>query len=157
MSFSISSPILKNNEEIPSRYTAEGADISPPLSWQDPPVGTQSFVLIVDDPDAPDPEAPKTTWVHWVLYNIPSNSRELIEDVDDVATYSGILHGLNDWRRPDYGGANPPVGVHRYYHKLYALDTLLPDLHEPTKKQLLQCMQGHILAATKLMGTYQKH
>ena len=157
MSFSLLSSTLTNNEPIPQRYTAQGADVSPPLFWQDPPAHTQSFVLIVDDPDAPDPAAPKMTWVHWLLYNIPPDNFELAEDIADSALGSGTLQGLNDWQRTGYGGANPPIGKHRYFHKLYALDSLLPDMHHPTKARLEQAMQGHILGEAKLMGTYWKH
>lgn len=157
MSFSLSSSALSDNAPIPQRYTADGADVSPPLSWQDSPAGTRSFVLIVDDPDAPDPAAPKMTWVHWLLYNIPPGTCELAEGIPDSALSLGTLQGLNDWQRTGYGGANPPIGEHRYFHKLYALGTLLPDLHCPTKAQLEQSMQGHILAEAQLMGTYQKH
>ena len=157
MSFSLSSSALTDNAPIPQRYTAQGADISPPLSWQDPPAGTRSFVLIVDDPDAPDPAAPKMTWVHWLLYNIPSDSRELAEGIPDSALSPGTLQGINDWKCTGYGGANPPIGEHRYFHKLYALDSLLPDLHNPEKARLEQAMRGHILGEAKLVGTYRKH
>jgi len=139
--------------EIPTRYTCEGQDISPPLAWGDAPAGTRSVALIVDDPDAPDPSAPKMTWVHWVLYNMPPTG-ELAESAR--ALPAGTLLGLNDWKRTGYGGPCPPIGRHRYFFKLYALDAMLPDLRRPTKAQLEKAMQGHVLAQAELIGTYQK-
>lgn len=139
--------------EIPARYTCEGQDVSPPLTWRDAPATTQSVALIVDDPDAPDPAAPKMTWVHWVQYNLPP-AGELAEAVRTLPP--GTLLGLNDWKRTGYGGPCPPIGQHRYFFKAYALDTALPDLHRPTKAQLEQAMQGHVLAQAELIGTYQK-
>ncbi len=156
MAFRLTSPAFKNMEEIPTKYTCEGEDISPPLSWSDPPEGTKSFALIVDDPDAPDPKAPKVVWVHWVLYNIPAQVRELPEDADRKGLPPGTKRGLNDWKRADYGGPCPPIGRHRYFFKLYALDTELPDLGVPTKQELLRAMEGHILGEATLIGTYQK-
>ncbi|PCJ39907.1 MAG: YbhB/YbcL family Raf kinase inhibitor-like protein [Moraxellaceae bacterium] len=157
MSFSLSSSALHNNAPIPRRYTAEGADVSPPLSWQDPPTGTRSYVLIVDDPDAPDPAAPKMTWVHWLLYNIPPGAHALEEGITSSELSPGTLKGTNDWKRTQYGGANPPIGQHRYFHKLYALDTLLPDLQCPTKDQLEHAMRGHVLGEAQLVATYKNH
>ena len=139
--------------EIPARHTCEDKDLSPPLAWRDAPAGTKSVALIVDDPDAPDPAAPKTTWVHWVLYNLPP-AGELAEAVH--ALPAGTAAGLNDWHRTGYGGPCPPIGRHRYFFKLYALDALLLDLHHPTKAQLEKTMQGHVLARAELIGTYQK-
>src|SRR6202008_4244049 len=118
--------------------------------------GTKSLALIVDDPDAPDPKAPKMTWVHWVLYNIPTSSTGLPEAIAPAALPVGTREGTNDWKRTGYGGPFPPIGRHRYYHKLYALDAVLPDLKQPTKAQLEQAMKGHVLAQATLMGTYQK-
>jgi Raf kinase inhibitor-like YbhB/YbcL family protein len=139
---------------IPALYTCDGRDLSPPLSWSDLPAGTKSLALIVDDPDAPDPAAPKMTWVHWVLYNLPPTSPGLPEGV--TAQPEGVREGVNDWKRTGYGGPCPPIGRHRYFHKLYALDTLLPDLKQPTKKKLEEAMKGHVLAMAQLVGTYQK-
>ena len=139
---------------IPPIYTCEGKDISPPISWSDVPPGTMSLALIVDDPDAPDPLAPKMTWVHWVLYNLPPTSDGLPESVK--ALPAGAGEGVNDWKRTGYGGPCPPTGRHRYFHKLYALDTVLPDLKQPTKAKLEEAMKGHILSEARLMGTYQK-
>jgi Raf kinase inhibitor-like YbhB/YbcL family protein len=138
---------------IPARYTCEGQDVSPPLAWSGLPAGTKSLALIVDDPDAPDPKAPKRTWVHWVLYDIPPTATSLPEG---GALPSGIREGRNDWGRKGYGGPCPPVGRHRYFHKLYALDTVLGDLGEPTKAQVEKAMEGHVLAEGRLMGTYEK-
>jgi len=156
MTFSLVSPAFAHNAPIPSVCTCEGADRSPALHWSGAPAGTQSFVLIVDDPDAPDPKAPKMTWVHWLLYNIPATATGLAEDEARHGVPAGTLPGLNDWQRTGYGGPCPPIGRHRYFHKLYALDTVLPDLGRPTKSQLLGAMQKHVLAEAQLVGTYQK-
>jgi len=156
MAFSISSSAFGPNGKIPSKYTCEGNDVSVPLSWSGAPAGTKSFALIEDDPDAPDPRAPKTTWVHWVLYNIPATANGLPEAVQKSALPAGTRDGMNDWKRTGYGGPCPPIGQHRYFHKLYALDTVLPDLGTPTKAQLEKAMQGHVLAQAELIGTYEK-
>jgi hypothetical protein len=141
---------------VPAQYTCEGADASPPLAWSGLPTGTKSLALIIDDPDAPDPAAPKMTWVHWVLYNIPPAASDLPEAVKTVQLPAGTKEGTNDWKRTGYGGPCPPIGRHRYFHKLYALDVVLPDLKHPTKIQLEKAMAGHILGQAELMGTYQK-
>ncbi len=141
---------------IPVEHTCEGADRSPPLFWSGIPSGTKSLTLIVDDPDAPDPAAPRMTWVHWILYNLPPESRGLPESVAATALPAGTREGINDWKRTGYGGPCPPIGRHRYFHKLYALDTVLPDLGRPSKLQLEKAMQGHILAQAELIGTYEK-
>jgi Raf kinase inhibitor-like YbhB/YbcL family protein len=150
----LSSTAFAPNGEIPSRFTCEGQDLAPPLSWQGAPDGTRSLALVVDDPDAPDPAKPQRTWVHWVLYNIPPGLPGLPEG---GATPQGALDGHNDWQRDGYGGPCPPIGRHRYFFKLYALDSVLPPLAPPTKASLEQAMQGHVLAQAQLMGTYQKH
>jgi Raf kinase inhibitor-like YbhB/YbcL family protein len=150
----IGSPAFTHEGAIPSLYTCEGKDVSPPLSWSEVPPGTKSLALIVDDPDAPDPDAPKMTWVHWVLYNLPPTSDGLPERVKPLP--AGTKEGMNDWKRTGYGGPCPPIGRHRYFHKLYALDTVLPDLKQPTKAKLEEAMKGHILREARLMGTYQK-
>ena len=140
---------------IPPRYTCEGEDISPPLAWSGAPEATKSFALIVDDPDAPDPQAPKMTWVHWVLYNLPPATKGLEENISRLPEGTG--EGLNDWKRTGYGGPCPPIGSHRYFFKLYALDTML-DLHGTvTKTRLEKAMQGHILTQATLLGTYRKN
>ncbi len=150
----ITSEAFSHNGEIPSKYTCEGQDVSPPLSWSGLPAGTKSLVLIVDDPDAPDPAAPRMTWVHWVLYNIPATASGLPEAVKTLPP--GTREGLNDWRRTGWGGPCPPVGRHRYFFKLYALDTVLPDLGAATKPKVEEAMKGHVLARAELVGTYQK-
>ena len=152
----LTSKSFLQNGEIPIRHTCDGQDISPQLSWTEVPEGTKSFVLIVDDPDAPDPAEPKMTWVHWVLYNIPPSISSLPEGIAFDSLPSGTLEGLNDWKRTGYGGPCPPMGNHRYFHKIYALDTLLPDLKYPTKAILEEAMQGHIIEHFDLMGHYQR-
>jgi Raf kinase inhibitor-like YbhB/YbcL family protein len=150
----ISSPAFEANREIPSKFTCEGQDVSPPLAWDGVPDETQSFALIMDDPDAPDPAAPRRTWVHWVLVDLPANARSLPEAVR--ALPPGTVEGVNDWQRTGYGGPCPPVGRHRYFFKLYALDAPLGDLQLPDKTRLEQAMEGHVLGEAQLMGTYQK-
>jgi Raf kinase inhibitor-like YbhB/YbcL family protein len=152
----LSSPAFADQGDIPARFTCEGQDISPPLRWSGVPPGARSLVLIVDDPDAPDPTAPKMTWVHWVLYNVPSSAAELPQAVGSEHLPAGTLEGLNDWKRTGYGGPCPPVGRHRYFHKLFALDVVLPDLHAPAKAQIEQAMRGHVLDRAELVGTYQR-
>ena len=154
MPLKLSSSAFSTGGNIPVEHTCEGADLSPPLSWSGIPAGTKSLALIVDDPDAPDPAAPRMTWVHWLLYNLPPAAAGLPEGVVPAALPAGTREGINDWKRTGYGGPCPPI--HRYFHKLYALDTLLPDLERPTKKQLEKAMQGHVLAQAELIGTYQK-
>lgn len=156
MRFHLTSSAFTDNGEIPARFTCEGQDMSPPLQWAGAPGNARSFALIVDDPDAPDPAAPKRTWVHWVLYNIPADCHGLAEDMSGRSLPTPALQGVNDWDRADYGGPCPPIGRHRYFHKLYALDCDFPDLHRPHKAHLIAAMQGHVLAEAVLMGTYQK-
>ena len=152
----LTSPVFHHNSAMPARFTCDGRDLSPELNWSDLPVGTQSLALIVDDPDAPDPRAPRMTWVHWVLYNLPPSATGLPEAVASTALPAGTVEGLNDWGRTGYGGPCPPIGRHRYFHKLYALDIVLPKLGKPTKTALEKAMQGHILAQAELIGTYQR-
>src|SRR5688572_1977030 len=149
----ITSSAFANETEIPKKHTCQGDDISPALSWKNVPAGTKTLALIVDDPDAPDPNAPKMTWVHWVLFNIPPNVTALAEGATSLP--EGTKEGLNDWKPAGYRGPCPPIGRHRYFHKVYALDVAL-DLTKPTKAALEQAMEGHILAKAELMGTYQK-
>ena len=156
MSLTIVSKAFSHNGEIPARYTCDGANVSPPLAWSGVPERTRSLVLIVDDPDAPDPAAPKRTWVHWVLYNIPPGADSLSEAVTPQTLPKGILEGLNDWKKKGYGGPCPPIGRHRYFHKLYALDIELGDLGKLTKADLEKAMKGHILSKAELIGTYQR-
>jgi len=156
MSLAMSSPAFDHQGEIPALYTCDDRDISPPLVWDNLPPGTQSLVLIVDDPDAPDPAAPRMTWVHWVLYNLPAEPGGLAEAVLASGLPAGTGQGLNDWKRTGYGGPCPPIGRHRYFHKLYALDTGLSGLDRPTKAELEAAMQGHVIEMAELVGTYQR-
>lgn len=156
MSMRITSSSFPHDGVIPARHTCDGHDTSPELIWTEVPEGAKSLVLIVDDPDAPDPAAPKRTWVHWVLYNIPADTGGLPESIAATALPSGTREGINDWQRTGYGGPCPPVGSHRYFHKLYALDAVLPDLKQPTKAKLEEAMQGHVIAYSELIGRYQK-
>ena len=152
----VKSRAFENGAEIPARYTCKGDDVSPPLNWEGVPEAARSLVLIVDDPDAPDPEAPKMVWVHWVLYNIPPDINSLAEHITSATLPPGAIEGINDWQRPGYGGPCPPIGRHRYFHKLYALDSVLEGLNEPTKAAVEAAMQGHIIAQAELIGTCQK-
>ena len=142
----LSSPAFENGEKIPAKYTADGEDISPPLTFGEIPKNAQSLALIMDDPDAPG-----STWVHWLVWNIPPDRNDLSEGEKLPFT-----HGTNDFGTLVYGGPSPPSGTHRYYFKLYALDIML-DLEEgATKKQLLEAMDGHELAKAVLMGKYNR-
>jgi hypothetical protein len=154
MALQITSPAFSDGGEIPRKYTCEGDDLSPPLAFAGVPAGTKSLVLIVDDPDAPDPKAPKMTYVHWVLFDLPPDTSEIAEGM--AALPSGTKSGLNDWKRPDYGGPCPPIGRHRYFFKLFALDARLEGLSAATKADVLAAMQGHVLAEAQMVGTYQK-
>ncbi len=149
----LTSPEFKQNEIIPSRFTCEAEDISPPLQWTNPPPGTKSFALISDDPDAPG-----GTWVHWVVWNIPADARELPKAVaKDPELSNGIRQGITDFDRPGYGGPCPPPGnPHRYFFKLYALDTVLPLPPGARKENLEEAMKGHILAQAELIGLYKR-
>jgi Raf kinase inhibitor-like YbhB/YbcL family protein len=156
MTLTLTSSAFAAGGEIPRQYTCDGREIAPPLAWTGVPEGTRSLALIVDDPDAPDPKAPKTTWVHWVLYNIPPSTTSLPEGATSRDLPQGTREGLNDWKRTGYGGPCPPIGRHRYFHKLYALDAVLPDLGTPTKAKVEAAMAEHILATAELVGTYQR-
>jgi Raf kinase inhibitor-like YbhB/YbcL family protein len=156
VSFALTSTAFGEGEEIPTRFTCEGEDVSPPLAWSAPPQGTKSLALVVDDPDAPDPRAPRMTWVHWVVVDLPPAAGSLSEGTAAAGLPKGARMGRNDWKRAGYGGPCPPVGRHRYFHKLYALDVALPELASPTKAELESAMRGHVLAETVLLGTYEK-
>jgi Raf kinase inhibitor-like YbhB/YbcL family protein len=153
MALSITSPAFDHEGEIPRKHTCEADDVAPALEWAGVPDGTKSLALIVDDPDAPDPRAPRMVWVHWVLYDIPASAFGLPEG---GALPPGAREGENDWHRTGYGGPCPPIGRHRYFFKLFALDTELGDLGSPSKAALLDAMKGHVLAEAQLVGTYQK-
>jgi Raf kinase inhibitor-like YbhB/YbcL family protein len=153
----LSSSAFAQFADIPSQYTCDGGNQSPPLTWSGVPADAKSLVLIVDDPDAPDPAAPKMTWVHWVLYNITPHSTGIGTGRSGMPELpADTIEGLNDWKQTGYGGPCPPIGRHRYFHKLYALDTTLPVLHPATKATLEKAMQGHIMAHCELVGYYQK-
>ncbi len=152
----LSSSAFSHGGAIPKVYTCEGEDRSPPLTWHGVPQGSRSLVLIVDDPDVPDPKAPQRVWVHWVLYDLPPRDGELAAGGASAGLPQGTQGGLNDWERTGYGGPCPPIGRHRYFHKLYALDTTLATIPHADKATLLKAMTGHILADTELVGTYQK-
>lgn len=156
MPLTLTSTAFHHSGDIPERYTCEGDDVSPPLSWSGVPAGAKSLVIIVDDPDAPDPKAPKMTWVHWVLYNIPPSANGLPEAVTTKNLPRGTLEGINDWKQSGYRGPCPPIGRHRYFHKLYALDTVLPDMNRPTKAKIESAMDGHIISQTEVVGAFQK-
>ncbi len=151
MSFQLTSPAFKEGGTIPTKHTCEGPDVSPRLQWTGTPTGTRSFVLIADDPDAP-----VGTWVHWVLYNLPADLQELAEGIPPKdTTPGGGVQGINDFRKVGYGGPCPPPGKpHRYYFKLYALDTALSLKPRATKAQVLEACQGHTLAEAQLVGQF---
>ena len=152
----LASTAFTEGGSIPARHTCEGQDTAPALSWSGVPEGTKSLALIVDDPDAPDPKAPKRTWVHWVLYDIPASATGLPAAVADARLPEGTRQGRNDWKRTGYGGPCPPIGRHRYFFKLYALDTALGDLGTPTKADLERAMEGHVLERAQIVGTYER-
>ncbi len=156
MPLQLVSPSFAHNGAIPSKHTCDGVETSPALQWSGLPAGTRSLALIVDDPDAPDPAAPKRVWVHWVLYNLPADSTGLAEGVDAAQLPKGAKQALNDWERTGYGGPCPPIGRHRYFFKLYALDAELQDLGKGGKGELMAAMQGHVIGETELVGTYQR-
>lgn len=156
MSMVLTSPAFAPGDNIPVVHTCDGEDISPPLQWSRIPPGTKSLTLIVDDPDAPDPAAPRRIWVHWVLYDLPPESDGLPEGVAARNLPAGTRQGANDWKRTGYSGPCPPIGRHRYVHKLYALDAALPDFGRPSKAQLEQAMQGHVIERAELVGMYQR-
>jgi Raf kinase inhibitor-like YbhB/YbcL family protein len=156
MTLNLTSTAFAHEGEIPKIHTCEGQDVSPPLAWSGVPAKAKSLVLIMDDPDAPDPAAPKMTWVHWVLYDIPPSATGLPQGVSPEELPGGTLQGISDFKRTGYGGPCPPIGRHRYFHKLYALDVVLPDLKKPHKPDVEKAMKGHIIGQAVLIGTYQK-
>jgi Raf kinase inhibitor-like YbhB/YbcL family protein len=153
MRLTLTSPDFRHNGEIPPECTADGADLSPALEWQGAPPNTKSFVLIVEDPDAPNPKAPKRVWVHWVVYNIPPDVTSIPKG---GPAPTGSIEGTNDGRRVQWQGPAPPVGRLRYFFKLYALDVMLGNLGPATRLQVEGAMRGHILAMTELVATYQR-
>ncbi|MBI1894761.1 MAG: YbhB/YbcL family Raf kinase inhibitor-like protein [Candidatus Rokubacteria bacterium] len=153
MAFELQSPAFASGGDIPVKHTCDGPDLSPPLRWGDPPANTKSFALVVDDPDAP-----AGTWVHWVLYSITPTIRELPEGVATRDAVAGIgTQGMNDFRKVGYGGPCPPRGpAHRYFFKLYALDTELALAARKTKAEVLKAIDGHVLERAELMGRYKR-
>jgi Raf kinase inhibitor-like YbhB/YbcL family protein len=154
MSLTLTSEAFVNGQSIPAKYACIGRNVSPALAWNEPPTGTQSFALIMDDPDAPG-----STWVHWVLYNIPADARSLAEDLPVTGKNmepNAIYVGKNSSNHIGYDGPCPPSGTHRYFFKFYALDTLISLLPGATKEDVLREMEGHILAQSELMGTFSK-
>ena len=153
----LSSTAFAAGQAIPARHTCDGADVSPPLAWSDPPPGAKSFALVVDDPDAPDPKAPRMRWVHWVVYDLPASVRALGEGVARAADLPAGAHvGRNDWKKAAWGGPCPPVGRHRYVFTLYALDATLGDRGPLTRGDLEAAAKGHVLAKAELVGTYER-
>lgn len=156
MSLNVTSSAFTHGGSMPTKYTCEGEDTSPPLAWSGSPENTKSFALIVDDPDAPDPAKPQRVYVHWVVYNIPSTAKDLRENASNGGMPAGAVQGKNDWGKKEYGGPCPPIGRHRYFFKLYALDTTLSGLENPAKGDIEKAIDGHVLAKGELMGTYEK-
>jgi Raf kinase inhibitor-like YbhB/YbcL family protein len=156
VALTISSPAFANGAEIPSLYTCDGKDVSPELRFGGVPQGAKSLALVAHDPDAPDPSAPRMDWVHWVVYNLPPGTTSLPQGVRAQDLPAGTLQGLNDWKRTGWGGPCPPIGRHRYFFRLFALNTMLPDLGSPDRQALQREMQGHLLGSAELMGTYQR-
>ena len=156
MALTITSPAFANGAEIPSLHTCDGKDISPELRFGGVPQGAKSLALVVHDPDAPDPAAPRMDWVHWVLYNLPPGTTSIPQGAGPDRLPAGALQGLNDWKRTGWGGPCPPIGRHRYFFRLFALNAALPDLGSPNRQRLQREMQGHLLGSAELMGTYQR-
>ena len=155
MSLTLTSTAFTDGEAIPLRHTADGENISPPLSWAGAPANAKSLVLTLEDPDAPDPDAPERIWTHWVLYDLPTRDSGLRQDAASADLPPGTKEGLNDWGKTGYGGPQPPTGRHRYFFRLHALDVVLPELNHPDRTRLEEAMQGHVLASASLLGTYQ--
>jgi Raf kinase inhibitor-like YbhB/YbcL family protein len=156
MTLNLSSSAFAANGSIPTKYTCQGAGVSPPLAWSGSPSSTKSFALIVEDPDAPDPAKPTRVVSHWVAYNIPPAATALAENASKSGMPAGSAQGVNEGNKPFYTGPCPPIGSHRYFFKLYALDTVLTGLKSPKKAYLQQALQKHVLDSTQLIGTYQK-
>lgn len=156
MRMAISSPAFRHEEPILERFTCDGEDVSPPLHWTGVPEASQTLALIVEDPDAPDPAAPQHIFTHWIIYNLPPDSTGLVENVTLETLPRGARFGQNDFERTRWGGPCPPTGRHRYYFKLYALDSPVPTAHVLTRSGLLAAIDGHVLRYAELIGTYEK-
>lgn len=150
----LTSSAFENGGQIPAKYACDGPDISPPLAWRGIPAGTKSLVLFIDDPDAPDPDHPRMDWSHWLLYNIPPDAASLAEGIRELPR--GTRSGWTDFGKSEYGGPCPPIGSHRYFHRLYALDTVLPDLGRASMRDLEMAMEGHVLGKAELVGKYRR-
>ena len=150
----LTSPAFTHGSTIPPKFTCDGENVSPPLEWSGVPAGTRSLALLVDDPDAPDPARPKKTWTHWLLYDIPQTTSGLPEGVAPEALPEGTRTGRTDQNETVWHGPCPPIGKHRYYFSLFALDAVLGDLHTPTRAQFLAAVGDHVLSRVELMGTY---
>ena len=156
MTFTLQSPAFHAQGAIPKKHTCDGDDVSPPLRWSGVPAAAKSLALIVEDPDAPDPKAPKRVYAHWLLYDIPPTATELPEGVKHGQLPHGTREGSNDWHRTGYGGPCPPIGRHRYFFRLFALDRVLSDIGAPSKKELEAAISGHVVGTAELMGTYER-
>ena len=156
MSLTITSPAFEHEQTIPARHTCEGENISPALDWRGVPDAAQTLALIVEDPDAPDPAAPQRIFTHWVVYNLPPDSSGLEESVSAERLPRGARFGRSDFERSSWGGPCPPVGEHRYYFKLYALDAPLPTAEPLTRARLLDAIEGHVVGYAELLGRYAK-
>src|SRR5262245_4957851 len=154
--FVLSSTAFQPDAAIPVRFTCDGPDLSPVLAWEGAPAGPKAFALIVDDPDAPDPAAPTRIWLHWLIYNLPAGAAPLVEGAGNHPPKAGI-EAVTDANRRGYHGPCPPIGRHRYYFRLFALDAMLPDLGaSAVRADLERAMRGHVLGTATLMGTYQR-
>ncbi len=157
MSFTLRSPAFEHHGDVPSRHTCDGEDMSPPLAWDEVPRDTRSLVLVVDDPDAPDPRAPQRVWVHWIVYGIAPDARRLDEGASPGGLPDGAREARNDFGRTAWGGPCPPIGRHRYFFRLHALDVALDDLGPAAgRREVEAAMQGHVLATAELMATYER-
>jgi Raf kinase inhibitor-like YbhB/YbcL family protein len=156
MTFNLTSSAFAANASMPVKYTCEGTNVSPPLAWSGAPTNARSFALIVEDPDAPDPAKPTRVFTHWVAYNIPVATTSLAENASRKSMPAGSAQGKNDGNKQGYMGPCPPIGRHRYFFKLFALDTVIAGLNNPTKADLQKAIQGHVVGNAELIGTYQK-
>jgi Raf kinase inhibitor-like YbhB/YbcL family protein len=155
MSLTLKSSAFPPSGTIPTKYTCDGDETSPPLEWSGVPDKAMSLALVVDDPDAPDPAAPKRRFVHWVLYNIPPDARGLSEGAARGKLPPGSLEGSNDFNKSGYGGPCPPIGRHRYFFTLYALDTSLAHVESPSRSELEAAMKGHVIEKAEVVATYE--
>jgi len=152
----LTSSAFHDHHAIPRHFTCEGEEVSPPLAWSGAPAGTKSFALLVEDPDAPDPEAPQRTFGHWVLYNLPPGTTQLAEGASTASLPAGAVQGKNDFGQARYGGPCPPIGRHRYFFELHALDRVLDASAPLDRSGLKRAIEGHVLEKAELVGTYQK-